>query len=201
MRSLRREVSLIIAGSCILYTISGCAKAPDAELAATKAAVQAAKDAGADQFMARNFENLQKGLQMAEEEISNQNTSFFLTRKYTRAKDLLKKTSELATDITKEVPKIKEEAVKQVTENLGMVKGMLAATAEDIKKASRNKDKKSVIEELKANLNSADSAAAVAATEFAAGQVMKASESLSTVQTLIKKITSTLKPPSDEPQI
>ena len=75
---------------------------------------------------------------------------------------------------------------------------MLKETANDIKKASRSKDK-NLIAELKSDLSAADSAAVRAKAEYEAGNVLGASEHLATVQSYIKKITDTLKPPKDEP--
>lgn len=189
--------SLIIAGITIAYFLSGCAKAPDAELAAAQNAVKAAQAVEADKYMSRNFQNVQKALQMAEAEIANQKKAFFMTRKYKRVTEMLEKTTTLANEITAEAPKIKAEMVAQVKENLGLVKGMLAETANDIKKAPRtfNKD---VIAELKGYLSSADSAAVMAADKFKAGDVLGASEHLSEVQGLMKRITDTLKPKTEE---
>lgn len=193
----KRKINLIIAGTCIVYLFSGCAKAPDAELAAAKAALKAAQDVEADKFMSKNFQNVQKVIEEADKEIAKQKSSFFLTRKYTRVTKLLVNATTIATEIAKDAPEAKKNIVAQVTENLALSKSMLKETAEDIKKASRSKDK-SVIEELNAILSTADSAATLAATDFAAGDVLKASEDLNRVQALIKSITDQLKVKSEE---
>ena len=197
MSSFSRKVNLIIAGTCIISFFPGCSKAPDAELAAARAALKAAQDVEADKYMSRNFENLQKAMQAAETEIAKQNSSSFLKRKYKRSTQQLIKITELATEIKNEAPKAKEAITAQVKENLGLVKGILQETANDIKKASRGKEK-SVIEELKADLSAADSAAVRAVAAFASGNILTASEDLDNVQSLIKKITDTLKPSTEE---
>lgn len=200
MHFFNSRTNLIIAGTCFVYLFSGCSKEPTTELNAAKAAIKAAQDVEADKYMAKNFQNLNNALAKAEEEIAVQKKSFFLTRKYKRITEMLKKTEELATEITKEAPKKKEEILTQVKENLGLVKGMLRETADDIKKSARKQDK-AVIEELKGYLSEADSAAALANANFKAGEVLKASENLETVQMLINKITGTLKPKSEEEQM
>jgi hypothetical protein len=82
----------IITLSCIICgLLSGCAKAPDKELAEAKAAIKAAMDVEADKYMAKNFQNVLKGLEAAEAEIAKQKNSFFLSRNYTSATQLLKK--------------------------------------------------------------------------------------------------------------
>lgn len=196
MRSLKRTVTVIVAGTCILSSLSGCQKKPEAELAAAKSAVQAAKDAGADIYMSKNYQNIQKALENAELEIAKQESKFVMNRKYKQATELLKKTASLATEIAGEAPKLKDAAIAQVKENLTVVDGMLKETANDIKKCARQKDK-AVIEELKADLANAEAAAARASSEFNGGDAIKAAESLGEVQALIKKITDTLKPPKE----
>lgn len=194
---LKRRI-FFVTFSCISFLVCGCSKAPDKEFAEAKAAMEAAKEVEADIYMSRNFENLENALKTAQEDIAVENAKFILNRKYKRITEVLKKTTELAIEIKNDAPKIKAEITAQVKENLGLVKGMLEETANDIKKGSRGKDK-ALIEELKADLNGADSAATLAAKEYDSGNVLGASKNLDEVQRLIKKITDTLKPPkSDE---
>ena len=194
---LKRRI-FFVAVSCISFLVCGCSKAPDKELAEAKAAIEAAKEVEADIYMSRNFENLENALKTAQEDIAVENAKFILNRKYKRITEVLKKTTELALEIKNDAPKVKAEIIAQVEENLGLVKGMLEETANDIKKGSRGKDK-ALIEELKADLNGGDSAATLAAKEYDSGNVLGASGNLDEVQRLIKKITDTLKPPkSDE---
>lgn len=193
MRLFSRKVNLIVAGTCVVYLFCGCAKAPDAELAEAKAALKAAQDAEADKYMTKNFENVQKVVEEAEKEVAKQKSSFFLTRKYTRVTKLLTSATEIAKEITVDAPKAKENIVAQVKENLALSKGMLKETENDLKKASKLKNKKSLVPDLKIELSAADSIAASAAAEFEAGDVLKASKSLDEFQASIKRITDQLK--------
>lgn len=197
MRFFQNKVKLIIAGTCVAFLFAGCAKAPEAELAAARAAVKAAKDAEADKYMARNYENLQKAMKMAEDGIANQMTKFPLSRKYKNVTEILEKTTTLANELTAEAPKIKAEMTAQVKENLGLVDGMLKATAKDIKRHRRKKDK-AIIKELEVDLQNADSAAVSAKKAFEAGDIFGARDDLNDVQAFINKITGTLKPPKEE---
>lgn len=193
MRLFSRKVNLIIAGTCVAYLFCGCAKAPDAELAEAKAALKAAQDVEADKYMTKNFENVQKVVEEAEKEVAKQKSSFFLTRKYTRVTKLLKSATEIAKEITVDAPKAKETIVGQVKENLALSKSMLIETENDLKKASKLKSKKSLVPDLKIELKAADSIATVAAAEFEAGDMLKASKTLDDFQASIKRITDQLK--------
>ena len=198
MRFSQLQVSLIIAGVSVGCLFSGCSKAPYDKLAAAKEAIKAAKEVEADKYMSRNFQNVQKALEMAEEEMAKQQQVFFPLRKYKRITEMLEKTITLATEIKNEAPKVKADMIAQVKENLGLVKGMLEATAKDIRKAPRSTGKE-VIAELKGDLANAEEFAAKAAEAFDKNDVFGASENLSEVQRLMKKITDTLKP-KEEPK-
>jgi hypothetical protein len=63
MGFFRRNVNLIITGTCVFSFLTGCAKAPDAELEAARAAFKAAQDAGAEKYMNKNYLNLQKAME------------------------------------------------------------------------------------------------------------------------------------------
>lgn len=197
MRFFKNKLNLIIAGVCMAFLFSGCAKAPFEELAAAKAAIQKAKDAEADKYMVNNFKNLEKALKMAEDAIVNQQSKFFMTRKYKNVTDMLQKTVTLANDIAADAPKKKAEMVDMLKGNIGLVDGMLEATAKDIKKNRRKKDK-AVIEELDGYLTEADSAAVKAKAAYASADYFTAKDKLEDVQMYINKITSTLKPPKEE---
>jgi mannose/fructose/N-acetylgalactosamine-specific phosphotransferase system component IIB len=188
-----RKVNLIVAGMCVAFLLCGCQKAPDAELAEAKAALKAAQDVEADKYMSKNFQNVQRVIEEAEKEIAKQKSAFILTRKYTRVTKLLKNATDIAKEITADAPKAKENIIAQVKENLTLAKNMLKETEEDLKKASKLKDKKKMVPELRVDLSAADSIAIRAAVEFEAGEVLKAAESLDNVQALIKKITDQLK--------
>ena len=197
MHFFQKKVNLIIAGTCVAFLFAGCAKAPFEELAAAKAAIQAAKDAEADKYMANNFKNLEKALKMAEDGIVNQQSKFFMTRKYKNVTEMLEKTVTLAKEIAAEAPKKKAETLEMIKGNIDLVDGMLTATAKDIKKNRRKKDK-ATIEELEGYLTEADSAAAQAKAAYASGDYFTAKDKLEYFQLYINKVTDALKPPKEE---
>lgn len=197
MGILKRRFNLFIAATCIVYLFCGCSKSPDKKLATAQAALKAAKEVEADVYMSKNYQNLETALKTAEADIAKENSKFIINRKYKKITLMLDNIIELATEITKEAPKIKSETISQVEQNLELLDGMLEETANDIKKASRGKDK-AVIEELKADLNTADSIGVIAAEVYKKGDVFGASEHLAEIQGLIKKITDTLNPPKTD---
>lgn len=179
----------IIAVSCIVCGLfSGCAKSPDKELAETKAAIRAAIDAEADKYMAKNFQNVQKGMEAAEAEIAKQKNSFFLSRKYTNATQLLKKTTVLANDLSKEAPRAKQNMAETVRNNLSLSDELIKITSNNIKKSSVFKNKYLIVS-LKADLKAAEDAVDSAEAALKAGDIFAASNNMSRFQELITQIT------------
>jgi hypothetical protein len=179
----------IIVFNCIVFGLaSGCAKAPDKELAEAKAAIKAASDAEADKYMAKNFQNVLKGLEAAEAEIAKQKNSFFLFRKYTNATQLLKKTTVLAKEITREAPGAKQNMEETVRNNLSLADELIKITSNNIKKSSAFKNKY-LIAALKEDLKTAEKTAASASEALKAGNILGASNEYNRFHELITQIT------------
>jgi hypothetical protein len=197
MRFFQRKINLIIAAACISSFFWGCARIPQTELDAAKKAIQAAKDAEADKYMSKNFTNLENALKSAQDAIAGQQSKLPMTRTYKTVAQMLVKLEKRANEVAAEAPKVKADMTAQVKENLNLVDGMLKATAKDIKRHRRKKDK-ATIKELQVDLENADSAAVSAKKAFEAGDIFGARDNLNDVQAFINKITGTLKPPKEE---
>ena len=191
MHFIRTIVSLTIAVTMLPGVFSGCAKAPEQELAAAKAAVKAAQTAEAEKYMPNNFKNVQKALEAAETEVVQQNNSFILSRNYSKAKKLLENVTNLAADLKNEAPKAKAEIVTQVEEGLVAIQRKAKDARVDVKKAPRSLGKK-VKEKMAADLDAADSAISQASTLFSEGNVIDARQKISDAQRLLKGISDKL---------
>ncbi len=191
MPSLKYIFNLLALLLSLIYFSFGCSKAPHEELNSAKAAVEAARDMEADKYLANNFQNLLKALEAAEKEIAKQKKTFFVSRKYSGAKQLLRKTTDLALELKNEAPRAKKEMADVVEENLPIVRDLLKLTDNNIKKASRFKSRQ-IIAALKSDLSSAESITDSAVADFEAGNIFKASRRLDTVQITVTKITDIL---------
>jgi hypothetical protein len=186
MRYSSSLLSIVLTGTCVLTFLSGCAKAPDQEIAAAKAAFTAATNAEADKYMANNFANLQSAMEKADGEVANQNRKSALSRNYKRALVLLKNVTDLAGQISAEAPAAKEEMRRQVEQSLTLTQTKIKETRAELKKSSRSRDKKEIAK-LMADLDQADTALLEATADFKAGIILEAQKKLSDSQRLIKK--------------
>lgn len=187
MRYIHSLMSVAVAGACIAGFLSGCAKAPDEELAAAKAAIKTAHNAEADIYMPNNFQNIQKAMESAESEIALQNGRFIFSRNYTKAKQLLKNVTDLARQVTADAPGAKEEMKTRIEEGIASAQKMAKETRVDIKKAPKAKERK-VLAQMTADLDEAESALSQASADFAAGTIQDAGKKLADAQRLLKKI-------------
>ncbi len=153
----RRDLAgAVVVGVLVLG--AGCAKRPDAEVAAAKSAVEQARSAGAPEYVAEAFRGAETGLQKAQEEIKAQDDRFALTRNYDKAKESLARVKadaeKVRTDAgaAKEQAKVEAEAARTDAQAaLGTAKALLA-------KAPKGKGTKADIEAMGADLKAAEAA-------------------------------------------
>lgn len=188
---MRCITTLLTVGACMAVFFSGCAKPPEEELAAAKAAFKAARDAEADKYMVNNFPNLQKAMEAAEEEVMSQKSKFALSQNYNKAKQLLKNATELAGQLAADAPKAKEELRIQVEKGLPGTQQKVKEARADLKVSSKSKEKKVVLQ-MMADLDQADNALVQAAADFAAGNLPEAAKKISNAQGLLKKTSDKL---------
>jgi hypothetical protein len=154
----RRELAgaVVLLGVLVLGT--SCAKRPDAEVTAAKTAVEQARSAGAAEYLAAPFKNVETGLQKAEEEVTAQDGRFALVRNYDAAKASLAKVKadaeKVRTDAVAAKEKAKAEAEAARTDAQAALDGAKALLA----KAPKGKGTKADIEAMGADLKAAEAA-------------------------------------------
>ena len=192
MRSFHGLLSL--SALCISLTVlfAGCAEAPNQELTAAKAAVQAAQDAEAEKYTPNNFTNVQKALQAAEDEIVLQNSKFALSRNYKKAIQLLANATKLANELKDEAPVKKAEITEQVEKGLTLSEKKITETRKEIKKAPRRAIDKKTRKQMLEDLDKAAEAIAQGTTAFKAGNIIDARGKIGESERIMKKINDKL---------
>ncbi|MBD3346160.1 MAG: DUF4398 domain-containing protein [Chitinivibrionales bacterium] len=182
-----------VAVVCMTGIFTGCAQAPEEELASAKAAFQAAEEAEAEKYLPNNYQNVQKALQAVETEISLQKKKFFLARSFARADAMLENVSVLAEDLKNEAPKAKVELKAQVEAGLTSAEGMIKDTRAAVKRAPRSLGRKAVVQ-MAADVDTAESAITVGMASLNGGDILGARENLAKAQSLLKNVFGQLKP-------
>jgi len=155
MKARRNLVGAVVALSTLVLG-AGCAKRPDAEVAAAKSAVEQARSAGAAEYLAESFKSVETGLQKAQEEVTAQDGRFALVRSYDAAKASLAKVKTDAekarTDAGAAKEKAKAEAEAARTDAQAALDGAKALLA----KAPKGKGTKADLEAMSADLKAAE---------------------------------------------
>lgn len=150
---MKRNILLTIAalaGMTILF--SSCAKLPEAEMAAAKASVEAAKAAEADRYIPQEYRALQDSLNTAMTEVETQKSKFVLFRSYKKVTLKLNNIVTQGGTVKENAAKRKEEVKNQAQQTLAEATTTVATVKELILKAPKGKEGKEALEAIQSDL-------------------------------------------------
>lgn len=176
-----------------LVMVIGCAKAPQQEVDAAKAALDAAKAAEADRYLPAEFNAVQDSLNAALAEIEKQNSKFALTRNYNRAKALLASVVTLANQAKDQVAAKKEEVQAQATQLTTDLQAALDEAKKLLKRAPRGKEGREVLEAMTNELTAVENSMADVTTLMNNGDFLSAKDKLAAGLEKVKSIIEELK--------
>lgn len=123
---MKRILMLVLAPVLVLAV--GCSQAPTAKLSEAEKAVENAKAAGAQAYLAEDFAKLEGTLATAKKEMEEQNAKFALFRDYGKTEQLLE-------SVKAEAPKLIEATAKKKAEAKEAAAKALEEAKEAVKKA------------------------------------------------------------------
>ncbi|MGQ9495903.1 MAG: hypothetical protein ACUVRY_06580 [Thermoanaerobaculaceae bacterium] len=148
-------VGLLVLAVVVLAV--GCAKPPQAELDAMKAALQAAEQAEAPKYAAADWDKAQQAVNAANAEVEAQNAKFALFRSYTKAKQLIEEATAAANAAKDAGVAGKQKAMNEARGAIDAAKASLTAAQEALaaleKCRRKPKDLKKDLEAQKGNLD------------------------------------------------
>jgi len=131
----------------IAVLFSSCGKVPQAEIDAANVAIEAAKTAGADVYVAEDFAALQDSMRSVNENVEAQNGKLF--KNFDKVKEQLVVVSQMAAD-TKTKAEVRKEEVKQEVAALQTeVAALVAQNNELIAQAPKGKEGAAALEAIK----------------------------------------------------
>ncbi|HNS73894.1 MAG TPA: DUF4398 domain-containing protein [bacterium] len=152
----------------------GCAKVPQADLDAAKAALDAAKAAEVDRYLPELFNAVKDSLNSATAEIEKQNSKFALFRSYKKVKELLAKVTADANDAVAQVAVKKEEVKTEVEGLMAQVAPAVENVKGLMKKAPRGKEGRAALEAINSELAAVEASVAEANTAMTNGDFLTA---------------------------
>jgi len=163
----------IFLGLCVIVCVSlvaaGCAKEPTEAMNAAKAAVDAARAAGAGDYAAASLAEAETAAQALEAEIKAQGEAFALTRSYTKAAQLAADVKAKAEKAAADAATGKEAMKAEATTLIGTVKTTVEEVKALVAKAPKGKGTQADVEAMKADVAAIEASIADMDTALAGG--------------------------------
>ena len=170
-------VSMLSTGVAI-FLLSGCQKAPQAEIDSAKASVEAARAAEANKYLAADYQAIQDSLNTALAMIEEQNSKSSLARKYDEPKRLLVVVNEMANNSVSKTQLRKDELKAQNDALINEVNAMLVENKALVLKAPKGKEGKAALDLIQQDIVAIEASIAEASSLITSGDILSANDKL-----------------------
>jgi hypothetical protein len=176
----------------VVVAFTGCAKAPQAVVDSTKAALDAAKAAEADRYLPSEFRAAQDSLSAAMTEIETQNAKFALMRSYKKAAASLEAATQQANAVSAKVADAKAAVKAEVEQKIVELNAAVEDAGKLLKKAPRGKESREVLTAIKADIDAVVAAQPEIAATLENGDFLTAKEKVNAGLAKIKSVVDEL---------
>jgi len=156
----------------MVVLLSSCGKVPQAEIDAANVAIEAAKTAGADVYVAADFAALTDSMRAVNEGVEAQNGKLF--KNFGKVKEQLVVVNQMAADVKTKAEVRKEEVKQEVAALQTEVTDLVAQNNELITQAPKGKEGAAALEAIKADNTLIETSMGEVANLVAADQLMPA---------------------------
>ena len=196
MRKSHVFVGVLLLISAVLAV--GCAKPPQQEIDAAKAALTAAEQAEAPKYAAEAWDKAQQGMNAVNAELEAQQAKFALFRSYTKAKQLIADATNAANAAKEAGIAGKEKAKNEAKAAIDAAKAALdkanalLASVEKCPKANRAKEVRKDLDTVKGNLDGMKNQAADLDAKFTKEDFFGAKAAADTLKGAVEPIAKDL---------
>lgn len=156
----------------MVVLLSSCGKVPQAEIDAANVAIEAAKTAGADVYVAADFAALTDSMRAVNENVEAQNGKLF--KNYSKVSEQLVVVNQMAADVKTKAEVRKEEVKQEVAALQTEVTDLVAQNNELVTKAPKGKEGAAALEAIKGDISLIEASMGEVANLVAADQLMPA---------------------------
>lgn len=188
----KKSLVAVLGVLLVVVAFTGCAKAPQALVDSTKAALDAAKAAEANRYVPADFKAAQDSLQAALTEIETQNAKFALMRSYKKAQASLDAATNLANTAAGKVADAKAAVQAEVGQKLVDLTAAVDEANKLFKKAPRGKESKEVLTAIKADIDAVVAAQPEIQATLEAGDFLTAKDKVNAALAKIKAVVEEL---------
>lgn len=172
IKKMKNKVFMGFAAIMMAVILAGCGKAPQAQIDATNAAIEAAKAAEVNVYLPDEFAKVQDAMNAVLTDVETQKSKLF--KKFGDAKLKLDEVTNMANQAAAAVAAKKEEVKNEAQTLLTDINKVIEENTKLIPKLPRGKEGAQVIEQIKADLSSVESAVTEAQGLFDKGAFMDA---------------------------
>jgi len=169
---MKNKVFMGFAAIMMVVILAGCGKIPQAQIDATNAAIEAAKAAEVNVYLPDEFAKVQDAMNAVLADVETQKSKLF--KKFGDAKLKLDEVTNMANQAAAAVAAKKEEVKNEAQTLLTDIKTVIEENTKLVPKLPRGKEGAQVIDQIKADLSSGESAVTEAQTLFDKGAFMDA---------------------------
>ncbi len=169
---MKNKIFMGMAAIVMVVVLASCGKKPQAEIDAANAAIEAAKTAEAPVYLPAEFAAVQDSMNAVNAEITAQESKLF--KKFGPAKAKLEATTALANQLVTSAATKKEEVKKEVETSIANLKTIVEDNKTLITKAPRGKEGAAVLEQIKTEMGTIETAATEAQAMYDKGAYMDA---------------------------
>ena len=191
MIRIMKKIFYVLSIVAVSLIFTSCAKPPQAELDAAKAALEQAKAAQADLYVEADFLAVQDSLNAVQVEIEAQSSKLF--KSYTKAKEKLVVVTNQATELVAKTEVRKEEIKTEVATAEAAVAVLIEENNALLAKAPKGKEGKEAIEAIKLDITGITTSAAEVPGLVASGDLLGAQTKINAAQQKATEINTELK--------
>lgn len=169
---MKNKVLMGLAAITMVAVLSGCGKKPQVEIDATNAAIESAKTAEAAVYVPAEFAAVQDSMNVIMADVTAQESNLF--KKFGPAKVKLAETLTLANQVAANAAVRKEEVKKEFETSITELKAVIEENKTLITKAPRGKEGAAVLEQIKTEMATIESALVEAQGLYDKGAFMDA---------------------------
>ena len=143
---MKKGLLKLVAFSVLAVTLASCAKAPQAEIDAANASIEAARTAGADRYAPESFNAASDALKSSVTTVEEQKSKFALFRNYDASKTTLATVGTLSNKAVEETTARKEALKAEVNAAVTELDTIIIADKALLAKAPKGKEGKAALE-------------------------------------------------------
>jgi hypothetical protein len=166
----------------LLVLASGCASAPDDQVASAQAALDRARQAEAETYAPEQFDEAVQALDNAKGEIRAQDEEWFFSRDYAQAESLLQRAENGAEQASQQAPAAKQQAKEIAERALAEARDAIETARQELSMAPRGKGATADLEAFERDLAQAESSLDRAQQELQAEAYFDALSKLQSVK-------------------